>query len=73
MENSRGNHVNNAIKARRKALKLSQTDVSKRLGMSLRQYQYIESGDGRLYLDLLNDLSTILNMQILIINKECIL
>ena len=73
MTNSRRWSVNSIIKERRKQLKISQTELAKSIGMSLRQYQYIESGNGRLYLDNMKGICTKLDLAIFLVPNEGIL
>ncbi len=59
------------IKARRKALKLSQQDMADKLSLCRRQYQYYESGTGRMGLEMLQDVCDILNLSVYIVPNEC--
>ena len=73
MTNIRERSVNSLIKYRRKQLKYSQSDLAKAVKLSLRQYQYIESGKGRIYVDLLQKLCEELSLSIMIVQSEGIL
>jgi DNA-binding XRE family transcriptional regulator len=68
---SSGKTVQSIIKERRKALKLSQTDLGKRLGISRRSYQNCETG--RMTTEQMQDICRDLNLTILILPSEHII
>lgn len=63
--------VQSIIKDRRKALKLSQTDLGKRLGMSRRSYQNCETG--RMSTEQMQDICRELNLTIFILPSDHIM
>ena len=68
-----GKNVFTLIKTRRKALKISQANLAAALKMGKRSYQYYESGQGKLTVDLLKDICKELNLTIIIMQNEHIM
>lgn len=64
--------VDLVIKAQRKAQKITQSDMARRLGLSLRQYQYLESGRAKITFNQARDILTSLNMCIIIVPQSSI-
>lgn len=57
------------IEKRRKELKISQAIMAKELGISRRQYMRMESGKSKMSIEILEQVSEILGVKLLMIDK----
>lgn len=58
-------HIGEKIKTVREIKKLSQEDMAHKLGLSVSGYARLERGDGRLYMQVLEEIAEVLDMDVM--------